>query len=47
MNRSMAYLSPEVLNWLGHGKGVDWYLLGVTIYEMIVGNPPYYSDNAE
>jgi len=27
----------------GHGKAVDWYLLGVVFYEMLMGIPPYYS----
>ena len=29
----------------GHGKSVDWYLLGVMFYEMLTGTPPYYSNN--
>jgi len=28
----------------GHGKAVDWYLLGVVFYEMLTGMPPYYAD---
>lgn len=40
---SMAYLSPEMLMKVGHGKSVDWYLLGVLLYEMLVGNTPYFS----
>ena len=40
---SIAYLAPEVINRNGHGKAVDWYLLGVVFYEMIVGIPPYFS----
>ena len=31
---SIAYLAPEMLNRKGHGKAVDWYLLGVCFYEM-------------
>ena len=27
----------------GHGKSVDWYLLGVLLYEMLVGSPPYFT----
>jgi serine/threonine protein kinase len=42
---SMAYLAPEMMKRSGHGKSVDWYLLGVLLYEMIVGVPPYYSSN--
>ena len=42
---SIAYLAPEMLKQTGHGKAVDWYLLGVLLYEMLVGTPPYYSTN--
>jgi serine/threonine protein kinase len=28
----------------GHGKAVDWYLLGVLFYEMLTGLPPYYAE---
>lgn len=44
---SVAYLAPEVLKRQGHGKAVDWYLLGVLFYEMLVGTPPYFSHNRE
>ena len=39
---SIAYLAPEMLERKGHGKAVDWYLLGVLLYEMLVGVPPHY-----
>jgi ankyrin repeat protein len=42
---SLAYLAPEVIKRQGHGKALDWYLLGVVLYEMIVGLPPYFSSN--
>lgn len=42
---SVAYLSPEMLKKAGHGKSVDWYLLGVLLYEMLVGKTPYFSDS--
>lgn len=44
---SVAYLAPEMLKRTGHGKAVDWYLLGVVLYEMLVGLPPYYADSKE
>eukprot|EP00345_Euplotes_harpa_P010473 CAMPEP_0168347740 /NCGR_PEP_ID=MMETSP0213-20121227/19215_1 /TAXON_ID=151035 /ORGANISM="Euplotes harpa, Strain FSP1.4" /LENGTH=85 /DNA_ID=CAMNT_0008356977 /DNA_START=1 /DNA_END=254 /DNA_ORIENTATION=- len=44
---SVAYLAPEVLRRQGHGKSVDWYLVGVLLYEMLVGIPPYFSSNKE
>eukprot|EP00294_Goniomonas_avonlea_P006280 CAMPEP_0114559828 /NCGR_PEP_ID=MMETSP0114-20121206/11128_1 /TAXON_ID=31324 /ORGANISM="Goniomonas sp, Strain m" /LENGTH=462 /DNA_ID=CAMNT_0001745321 /DNA_START=12 /DNA_END=1400 /DNA_ORIENTATION=+ len=39
------YLAPEVLQNHGYGKDVDWWSLGILIYEMIVGRPPFYSEN--
>ena len=44
---SVAYLAPEMLNRTGHGKAVDWYLLGVVFFEMLVGLPPYFSNSQE
>ena len=40
---SIAYLAPEMLKKQGHGKSVDWYLLGVLFYEMLVGITPYFT----
>eukprot|EP00002_Diphylleia_rotans_P007945 TRINITY_DN1759_c0_g1_i1.p1 TRINITY_DN1759_c0_g1~~TRINITY_DN1759_c0_g1_i1.p1 ORF type:complete len:397 (-),score=105.82 TRINITY_DN1759_c0_g1_i1:291-1481(-) len=39
------YLAPEVLQGVGHGKGVDWWSLGTLMYEMLTGLPPFYSQN--
>lgn len=41
---SLAYLAPEMLKRCGHGKGVDYYHLGVLLYEMLTGTPPFFSD---
>lgn len=40
---SVAYLAPEMLRRSGHARSIDWYLLGVLIYEMLVGVPPYFN----
>lgn len=37
------YLAPEIILSKGHDKGVDYWALGVLIYEMIVGRSPFYS----
>ena len=39
------YLSPELLIGNGYSKVVDWWTLGVLLYEMMVGLPPFYSEN--
>lgn len=38
------YLAPEILLQKGHGKPVDWWCLGILIYEMIVGIDPFSDD---
>jgi len=37
------YLSPEMLNQEGHSFQVDWWTLGIVIYEMLVGLTPFYT----
>ena len=44
---SIAYLAPEMLKKQGHGKAVDWYLLGVLFYEMLVGITPFFTNRKE
>ncbi|CAG5132067.1 unnamed protein product [Candidula unifasciata] len=39
------YLAPEIILSKGHNKAVDWWALGVLIYEMLAGYPPYYAEN--
>jgi len=39
------YLAPEVLLNKGHGKPVDWWTLGILIYEMIAGIDPFNDDD--
>eukprot|EP01086_Lenisia_limosa_P002274 TRINITY_DN1501_c0_g2_i1.p1 TRINITY_DN1501_c0_g2~~TRINITY_DN1501_c0_g2_i1.p1 ORF type:complete len:389 (+),score=64.48 TRINITY_DN1501_c0_g2_i1:391-1557(+) len=41
------YLAPELLNGKGHDVGVDWWALGVLIYEMLCGESPFYHDNVQ
>lgn len=39
------YLAPEMLIGNGHDYTVDWWALGILIYEMIVGIPPFFHRN--
>jgi CRP-like cAMP-binding protein len=39
------YLAPEIVSGKGHGKGVDWWTLGIFIYEMLASYPPFYDDD--
>ena len=41
------YLAPEILLNQGHGKPADWWSFGGIIYEMLCGEPPFYSKNKE
>lgn len=39
------YLAPEILLNKGHGKPVDWWTLGILLYEMIAGVDPFNDDD--
>ena len=52
-NRLMAYstvgtpdyIAPEVFGQNGYGQEVDWWSIGVMFFEMVVGYPPFFSEN--
>lgn len=41
------YLAPEILSGNGYNKSIDWWTLGVLLYEMIHGLPPFYDENTD
>ena len=42
---SPEYLPPEMLLGREHSRAVDFYTFGWLLYEMVVGFPPFHSDN--
>jgi serine/threonine protein kinase len=36
------YLAPEVILQQGHNSAADWWTLGILIYELVAGMPPFY-----
>ncbi|XP_036388075.1 protein kinase C epsilon type-like [Megalops cyprinoides] len=41
------YIAPEILQELEYGPSVDWWALGVLMYEMMAGQPPFEADNED
>ena len=40
------YIAPEVFRQNGYGQEIDWWSLGVIMFEMMIGYPPFYSDSS-
>ncbi|XP_052832774.1 calcium-independent protein kinase C [Octopus bimaculoides] len=41
------YIAPEILQELEYDASVDWWALGVLMYEMMAGQPPFEADNED
>uniref|UniRef100_A0A9L0R2A9 non-specific serine/threonine protein kinase n=2 Tax=Equus TaxID=9789 RepID=A0A9L0R2A9_HORSE len=41
------YIAPEVIFRQGYGKPVDWWAMGVVLYEFLVGCVPFFGDTPE
>jgi len=41
------YLAPEMVNYDGHDCNVDWWALGILMYEMLIGVTPFFNRNRQ
>lgn len=41
------YLAPEMVSGEGHDFTVDWWALGILIYEMLIGVTPFFNKNRQ
>ena len=42
-----SYIAPEVILRQGYGKPVDWWSMGIILYEFLVGIPPFTGDTPD
>ncbi len=44
---ALDYIAPEILQELDYSFSVDWWALGVLMYEMMAGQPPFEADDED
>nr|KAJ0212038.1 hypothetical protein LSAT_V11C400199800 [Lactuca sativa] len=44
---TLEYMSPEIVQGRGHDKAADWWRVGILMYEMLTGKPPFRGGNRQ
>eukprot|EP00897_Mesotaenium_endlicherianum_P003032 jgi/Mesen1/2757/ME000017S02128 len=44
---TVEYMAPEILQAKGHGRAADWWSVGILLFEMLTGQPPFAHNNRQ